>query len=303
MHTATMKRVLYGIIKKMKFLPEKFYLKIYYEYYTGKKLDLNNPIEFNQKIQWMKVFYRPPILTQLVDKYSVRSYVEEKVGSEYLNELLNVYEKASDVKFEDLPDRFVIKGVHGCHFNLIVRDKEKMNPLKARYLLIKWLNKNQYYRGGLEWAYRNVKPRLIAEKYMEEIGQEILNDYKFFCFDGVPRFVQIDLERGVKDYRCYYDMAWKKLPFSTETNPHYQGEVEKPTNLDKMIEVASKLADRFPFVRVDLYNIDGRIVFGEMTFYPSDGRKEFIPDEYNRLIGEYLQLPEIPKGEKYITTI
>ena len=300
---AIMKKILYGILKKMKFLPEKFYVKIYYEYYTGKKLDLDNPVEFNQKIQWMKLFYRPRILNKLVDKYAVREYVKEKIGESYLNELIAVYDRVGEVNFEDLPDQFVIKGVHGCHFNLIVKDKKEMNVLRSRYLLTKWLNKNQYYRGGLEWAYKDVKPRLIAEKYLEEFGKEIMNDYKFFCFDGKPKFVQVDLERGINNYRCFYDMNWQKLPFTMKKNPLYEGEVSKPENFETMIEVVSKLADNFPFVRVDLYNIDGRIIFGEMTFYPSDGRNEFKPDEYNRIIGEYIRLPEIPKSQKYITEV
>ncbi len=298
-----MKKIFYGLLKKMKFLPQKFYVKIYYEYYTGKKLNLDQPVEFNQKIQWMKVFYRPPILNKLVDKYAVRSYVKEKAGEQYLNELIDVYDRVSEVNFEDLPEQFVIKGVHGCHFNLIVKDKQQMNLLRSRYLLTKWLNKNQYYRGGLEWAYKDVKPRLIAEKYLEEFGKEIINDYKFFCFDGNPKFVQVDLERGIHDYRCFYDMKWQKLPFTMQRNPMFEGEVSRPENFETMIDIVSKLAGNFPFVRVDLYNIHGRIIFGEMTFYPSDGRNEFKPEEYNRIIGDYIRLPEIPKGQEYITEI
>lgn len=296
-----MKRILYGLLKKMKFLPPPFYVKIYYEYYTGKKLDLKNPIEFNQKIQWIKVYYKRPILTQLVDKYEVRSYVKEKVGEQYLNDLIAVYERAADVNFDELPERFVIKGVHGCHFNLIVPQKQQLNIFRAKFLLRKWMSKNQYYRGGLEWAYKNVKPKLVAETYLEEMGQEIVNDYKFYCFDGVPKILQIDLERGVKDYKCYYDLSWKKLPFTKKGSTLYEGDVKKPPNFEEMITVATKLADSFPFVRVDLYNIDGRIIFGEMTFYPSDGRIEFIPDQYNAIIGNYLTLPEIPEGQDHIT--
>jgi len=285
-------RVLPGLIKKLKFLPPPVYVRGYYEYYTGKKLNLEHPVEFNEKIQWLKVYYKDPRLTQLVDKYSVRPYVAEKVGEKYLNTLLGVYERAGDVDFTALPDKFVVKGVHGCHFNLIVADKSKLVPWKARLLFRKWLSKNQYFRGGLEWAYKNVKPRLIAEKYLEEIGKEIINDYKFFCFNGRPRFLQIDLDRGKMDYRCYYDLKWNKLPFTTEKNTFYEGEMVRPENFDEMVHVATRLAEGFPFVRVDLYNIDGRVLFGEMTFYPADGRKEFVPDSYNRIIGDYLTLPE-----------
>ncbi|MBT8210192.1 MAG: glycosyltransferase, partial [Eudoraea sp.] len=141
-----MKKAFLGILKKLKFLPPPLYVKIYYEYYTGKKLDLDHPKEFNAKIQWLKVFYKNPMLTKLVDKYTVREYVKEQVGEQYLNELLAVYDKVSEVDFDALPDQFVIKGVHGCHFNLIVPDKSRLKPFKARYLMSKWMHKNQYYR-------------------------------------------------------------------------------------------------------------------------------------------------------------
>lgn len=287
-----LRRLLLGLLKKLKFLPPPFYAKIHYEYYLGKKLDLENPREFNEKIQWLKVFNKDPRLTRLVDKYAVREYVAETVGEQYLNELLGVYDRVSDVDFDALPDRFVIKGVHGCHFNLIVPDKTKLNRVKARLLMKKWMSKNQYYRGGLEWAYKNVKPRLIAEAYLEEMGQESVTDYKFFCFGGTPKFVQVDLDRASGHKRCFYDMDWQKLPFSVKIRSVYEGEVAPLKNFDEMKAVATRLAADFPFVRVDLYNIDGRILFGEMTFYPADSRQDFIPDAYNRIIGNYLTLPE-----------
>ncbi len=298
-----LKNPVYGILKKFKFLPPPFYVKIYYEYYVGKKLDLKNPIEFNQKLQWLKVYYKLPILTQLVDKYSVREYVSETVGEAYLNELIAVYDKVSDVDFDALPQQFVMKAVHGYHFNIIVTDKSKLNRLKSKLLLTKWMHKNQYYRGGLEWAYKNVKPRIIAEKYLTQIGKESISDYKFFCFSGVPKFIQVDVDRTIGHARSYYDMEWKKMDLVTKGINAYQGEMDRPKNYDEMLQVAIKLARDFPFVRVDLYNLDGRILFGEMTFYPTDGRMDFDPDHYNTLIGNYLTLPNIPKGQKYITEI
>ena len=287
-----MKKVFLGILKKFKFLPPPLYVKIYYEYYTGKKLDLDHPEEFNAKIQWLKVFYKNPQLTKLVDKYAVREYVKEKVGEKYLNELIAVYDRASEVDFDALPDKFVIKGVHGCHFNLIVPDKSRLKPLKARYLMTKWMNKNQYYRGGLEWAYKDVPPRLIAERYLSEMGKNVINDYKFFCYSGIPKFVQVDIGRGIENFRCFYDMEWNKQQFVVGNITYYKGELSPPQNFVEMKTVATKLAADFPFVRVDLYNIEGQIIFGEMTFYPSDGRNEFRPEEYNRILGNYLQLPE-----------
>ena len=287
-----MKNIFLGLAKKLKFLPPPLYVKIYYRYYTGKILNLEDPREFNEKIQWLKVYYKDPRLTRLVDKFSVRSYVVEKVGEKYLNELLGVYDKASEVDFSSLPDRFVVKGAHGCNYNLIVTDKTKIAPVKARMKFRKWLSRNYYYRSGLEWAYKNVKPRLIAESYLEEIGKSSLNDYKFFCFGGEPRFVQIDLDRKVSHTRRYYDMEWNPLPFRDTDYPPFDEQLDKPPNFEEMISVVRRLADDFPFVRVDLYNIGGRIIFGEMTFYPADGRLEFLPDHYNKVIGDYIQLPD-----------
>lgn len=292
-----------SLLKKIKTLPLDTYAKIHYEYYNGKKLNLENPVEFNEKIQWMKVYFHPPILNKLVDKYAVREYVEEKVGAQYLNDLISVYDKASDVDFNDLPNQFVIKGAHGCHYNLIVRDKNSLNKRKAQQLMRKWMRRNYYYKAGLEWAYKDVTPKLVAEKFLEEKGKTVLNDYKIFCFNGTPKFIQVDLERSLNDFRCYYDTEWNKLPFYTQNNPFYEGEVEKPENLEEMIVVAKKLADNFPFVRVDLYSINGKTIFGEMTFYPADARKEFIPEKYNKIIGDYMMLPTIPKGKSEIITI
>lgn len=295
------KKIIYGLIKKLKFLPANVYMKFYYEYYSGKKLNLDNPIEFNEKLSWLKVYYHPPILTQLVDKYSVRSYVIEKVGEQYLNELITVYDSATKVDFNKLPNQFVIKGVHGYHFNIIVHDKNKMNKKHARYLMHKWMHKNQYYRGGLEWAYKNVKPRLIAEKFLSEIDDKAIDDYKFFCFNGKPKFVQVDIDRGPNHRRAFYDLDWNKLKFHDELKVAKE-DIEQPENFDNMVDVATKLADKFPFVRVDLYSIKGKTLFGEMTFYPADARFEFYPEEYNTIIGSYIQLPELKAGQKEITT-
>ncbi len=298
--TAILKRFVYGILKKLKFLPPEWYVGIYYEYYTGKKLNLAEPVEFNEKIQWLKVYYKPEILTQLVDKYCVREYVKEKLNEDYLNTLLSVYYKANNVDFDELPERFVIKGAHGYNFNLLVKDKSRLNKTKARYLMHKWMSRNQYYRGGLEWAYKNVQPKLIAETFLEQAGKSVLDDYKFFCFSGKPKIVQVDMGRGEEDVKAFYDMDWKKLPFTKGKGSKYEGELPLPENFGTMVEAVKKLAVGFPFVRVDLYNIEGKILFGEMTFYPGDGRQEFYPDEYNKVVGDYLTLPPL-NGAKFTT--
>ncbi len=292
-----------GILKKMKFLPAEKYLKIHYEYYTGKKLELDNPVEFNQKIAWLKVFYHPVILNQLVDKYAVRSYVEKKIGKIYLNDMIAVYDKVSDIDFDTLPNKFVIKGVHGCGFNLIVDDKEKLNRPKAIYLLNKWMRINQYNRTGKEWAYKDVKPRLLADTFIEEAGRSALNDYKFYCFNGEPRFLEVHLDRTETHLSGFYDFNFEPLPFRDVKEENVISEkLEKPENFEEMISLARILADKLPFVRVDFYSIKGKTIFGELTFYPGDGRLDFYPDSYNKVIGDYLNLPEIPVGQDCITS-
>ncbi|MCL6265275.1 ATP-grasp fold amidoligase family protein [Flagellimonas myxillae] len=285
----------------MKFLPPSFYVKVYYEYYTGKKLNLQNPVEFNEKIQWLKVYYKNPILNQLVDKYEVRSFVEKKIGAQYLNKLIGVYYKASEVNIDSLPNSFVIKGAHGYNFNLIVKDKSSLNRLKASYLFRKWLSRNQYYRGGLEWAYKDVRPKLVAEEFLSELDKEGIDDFKFFCFGGNPKVVQLDVDRGVNHRRCYYNTQWEQIPITRKGFKPMDHQVEPPKNFEKMLDICRTLSKDFPFVRVDLYNLDGRILFGEMTFYPGDGRNDFYPDEYNKILGDYMVLPTIPKNQKYIT--
>jgi len=296
----TLRKIYLAFVKKLIFLPQKTYVKYNYEYYSGRKLDYNNPVTFNDKIQWLKVFYHKKILHKLVDKYAVRDYVKNKVGPQILNELYGVYDKPSDVNFEELPDQFVLKGAHGFHLNLIVKDKSELNLPKTKLLLNKWMHKSNY-RNGKEWAYKNIKPRIIAEKYLKEFGKKVVNDYKIFCFNGKPKYILVYMERGIEDVRCYYDLNWNKLPFTIEKDNYFEGELEKPENLNEMIEVAEKLAPDFPFVRVDLYNINGKVLFGEMTFYPNDGRKKYIPKKYNKIIGDYLKLPEISTGQDVIT--
>lgn len=283
-------------------MPIPQYVAIQYEYYNKKKIDLKNPTEFNQKVQWLKAFYHPPILHQLVDKYAVRSYVEEKIGANYLNECISIHDRVSDINFEELPNRFVMKVVNGCGYNIIVPDKSQLNIRKAKLKLLKWVNKDQYKRSGKEWAYKGVKPRIMVEKFMEEIGHSSLKDYKFYCFNGKPKFVEIHLDRNTDHKSSFYDLNFQQLPFrDVEEHETIQTSIEKPEQFEEMILLAEKLADKLPFVRVDFYYFENRIVFGEMTFYPGDGRADFQPEEYNKILGDMLELPKIPLGQKDIT--
>lgn len=289
-----MKRLGLALVKRLKrIVPAEVYLRAFYEYYTGRPLDLDDPRDFGEKIQWLKLHYRDPRLPLLVDKYAVREYVREKIGDGHLNELLGVWDRSRDVDFGALPERFVLKATHGYGFNIIVEDRDDFVPWKARLRLGRWLLMNQYWRGSLEWAYRHVTPRIIAEAYLDQPGRDGLTDYKFYCFDGKPRLVQVHLERGARHRSCFHDTEWRRLPVRISSAPACDAEVPRPEGFDEMLHLARALAADFPFVRVDLYNLEGRIVFGEMTFYPNEGRRRFRPEPYNRRLGDLLTLPTV----------
>lgn len=290
------------ILKNLKFLPKPLFFKIRYNAYTGKRLNLKNPVEINEKKNWLKLYYHPPILTQLADKYTVRSYVAKKIGHEYLNELYGYYQKVEEIDFDKLPNQFILKAVHASHKNLIVTDKNTLNIEETKKTLHKWLVYNQYQKVGFEWAYKNIKPAIIAEKLLKEDQKRFLTDYKFVCMHGKVIYVQIVLDVDGKEVQVNYNKAFEQEKFIAINREWYQGAIEKPVLFDKMVALAEILADRFPYVRIDFYQIENKIIFGEVTFYPGDGKYEFFPDEYNKIIGDQLQLPKLVNGQKEITT-
>lgn len=296
------KKFILRIVKNFKFLPKTAFLKARYQYYTGKKLRLENPSEFNEKIQWLKLYYHVPLLTQLADKYTVRKYVSKKIGKQYLNELYGVFDSVEAIDLNRFPSRFVLKGTHGSSTNLIVKDKNNLNLDNVKKQMNKWMKHNQYQKVGFEWAYKNIKPRIICEAFLENESSEALSDYKFYCFNGKPKFLFVSSDEKENRKTNFYDLDWKELPFTKEKKEKSAFDFEKPSNFDEMVVFAKVLADKLPFVRVDFYAIKGKTIFGEMTFYPADGQKNFYPDKYNKIIGDYLKIPKIPIGQKSITT-
>lgn len=275
------------------------YLKIAFRIRMGEKLDLHHPVTFNQKLQWLKLNDRKPEYSNLVDKYEVKRIVAEKIGNEYVIPTLGVWDKFEDIDFDSLPNQFVLKCTHNSGGLIIVRDKSKLDIEEARKKINKSL-KHNYYWGQREWVYKNVKPRIIAEKYMEEkrnegryvIGQDIqLVDYKFLCFNGKVQSIFTCTERNSNDGLkvTFFDREWNKMTFERHY-PSSRKTVNRPYNLEKMIKLSERLAGDIPFVRIDLYNINDRIYFGEYTFFPGSGMEEFTPREWDVRLGDMIEL-------------
>jgi hypothetical protein len=271
------------------FLPDKAFIWLHYLQRTGKILNFSNPQTFNEKIQWLKLNWRNELATQCCDKYEVRKFVESRVGPGVLNELYGVYNCVEEIDIEKLPDSFVLKVNHGSGQQILCKNKNSMDWDSAFKLLASWLKKNHYYHAR-EWGYKNVVPKIICEKYLEHNGEPLI-DYKFFCFDGVPRFVEVHKDRCRGRKKNTYDMAWKLMDFKKGASSPIKEKVNQPPHFAQMAQYAAALSKGFPFVRVDLYDIESGIIFGEMTLYPGNGHSRFDPDTYDALFGSYLKLP------------
>lgn len=289
-----MEEVFYNKVKRaiLKILPDKIYLKIKYKHKLGKKLNLKNPQTYNEKLQWLKLYDRKPMYTKMVDKYEAREYIAEKIGKEYLIPLIGVYDNFNDIDFESLPNQFVIKATHDSGSVIICKDKAKFNIGKAKEKIEKCLKYNFYYPGR-EWPYKNIKPRIVIEKYMEDESGFELKDYKFFCFNGKVKCLKIDFDRFTEHKANYYNRKFELLKFGeTICPPDFNKKLEKPKKFDKMIELAEKLSKDITFLRVDFYEIDNKIYFGELTFFPASGFGSFEPKEYDNILGDWLKLDE-----------
>lgn len=267
---------------------EKF-VRIKYRLAMGKKLDLENPQTYNEKLQWLKLHDQRSEYSTMVDKYDAKKYVADIIGEEYIIPTLGIYNSFEEIDFELLPQQFVLKCTHNSGGIVICKDKDHLNKAKAKRFLTKYLHKNPYW-SNREYPYKNVKPRIIAEKFMvDESGTE-LKDYKFFCFDGKCKMMFIATERPKNTKFDFYDTQFNHLPF-TNGHPCSSKELKKPENFEEMIFVAEKLSQGIPHVRVDLYNINGKIFFGELTFFHWSGKVPFEPEEWDYKVGEWLHLP------------
>lgn len=253
-------------------------------------LNLKNPRTFNEKLQWLKLYDRRPIYTTMVDKFAVKEYVANLIGKKYVIPTLGVWDKTEDVEWDKLPNQFVLKCTHDSGGLVICKDKKKLDIDAAIKKLNKSLHYN-YYMAGREWPYKNVPRRIIAEEFMTDKHGE-LRDYKFFCFDGKVKFFKIDFDRQTCHRANYYDRDGNLLYFGEKVcPPDYEKQLEIPICIEQMINTAEQIALKDGFVRVDLYNIDKKILFGELTLYPGSGFGEFEPDEWDKTIGAMINLP------------
>lgn len=277
------------ILDMLYFLPDKAMLKIQYRIKLGRKLNLENPQRFTEKLQWYKLNYRNPLMRECVDKYIVRKYVESKGLKNILVPLIKKYELIEEINLDELPDEFVMKTTNGSGgLNVIVcNDKSEMDieEIKKKLESSDFIFKKN--SGGREWAYYGLRRRIIIEKRLinKQNPEAGIDDYKFFCYEGVPKYIIVDVDRYIGHKRNFYDTEWNNLHIESDC-PKADREIPKPKNLDKMIKVASKLSEDFPYVRVDLYNVEGEIYFGELTFYPWSGYVQYIPDKADYMFGE-----------------
>jgi len=258
----------------------------------GRVPDLDNPTLFTEKIQWIKLHYNNPMYIKCADKYAVRAYVESKGYQPILNELIGVYTQAEDIRLDELPDKFVLKATHGCSWNYICNDKvqEIAQWEGTKQLLDEWLTQD-YAVHGRELHYTYIPPRLICERFLENEDGSDIRDYKIHCFHGEPKLIQVDYERFTEHQRNYYDVDWNLTDIKWVSHGNYTEPEDKPANLKEMLAVARGLSVDFAYVRVDLFNVEGQIFFGELTFTPGSGFTKLEPAEIDAKMGSWWTLP------------
>jgi hypothetical protein len=289
------KRILKAACAKgyFNYLSDRRYIKLVYWLRMNKTLHLDTPQTFNEKLQWLKLHDRKPEYTMMADKYLVREYIAKQLGEEYLIPLIGVWDDPDEIDFDALPNQFVLKCNHNSGLGMcICKDKSQLNIDKAKSELRKGLEQD-YYLTGREWPYKDIPRKIIAEKYMVDAQTAELRDYKFFCFNGKVKCFKIDFDRFINHQANYYDANGVLLPFGEVVcPPDFDRTLEMPHNLRLMIRLAEKLADGIPYVRVDFYEVDAKVYFGEITFFPASGFGPFTPEEWDYKLGEWIKLPD-----------
>ena len=271
-------------------LPDKLFIQLKFFKNFHRLPNLKNPKTFNEKLQWLKLYDRNPYYTKLVDKYEVKKIIADIIGEEYIIPTLGVWDNAEDIDFESLPNQFVLKATHDSGRVIICKDKDKLNKEWAKKEMAKSL-KRDFYALTREWPYKNVPRRIIAEAFIEDPSGD-LKDYKFFCFNGKVEFFKIDFDRFTSHKANYYDLKWNFIDIEEVGFPKDINKIhDTPSNFGKMITLTERLVVSSPFVRIDFYNTNGKIYFGEITFFPNSGMRLFNPKEADIKLGKMIKLP------------
>ncbi|MGH4140376.1 ATP-grasp fold amidoligase family protein [Clostridium sp.] len=277
-----------------KWLKDETYLKIMFRSMMGYRLDLKNPKTFNEKLQWLKLNDRKQEYSKYVDKYAVRSYIDETIGGEFLIPLICVYENVEEINWDIIPNKFVLKCTHGSGSNIICIDKDKLDLEVSKIKLNKWI-KNNWYWFGREWPYKNVKPRIVCEKFISETDNTP-DDYKVLCFNGKAKLIEVHIDRYGNHKQDFYDEKWNKTIISQDgTISDFV--YEKPQQFEKMIQLSEKLASDLYHARIDWFVVRNKLYFGEVTFFDGSGFAPFDQEEYDYLLGSWIDLP-IEKNDK-----
>ena len=279
------------LLNFMKVVPDKLMLKLQYRIKFNRKLDLRNPKRFTEKIQCYKLYYKNDLMPVCSDKYAVRDYVKSKGLEKILVDLYEVFDRPENINFDVLPEKFVMKLSNGSGTNLICRDKSKLDYDKIVTDFV-WFEKKVKANAGREWPYMRSKPVIVVEELLEDVSRVngVPNDYKIFCYDGKPTYVICISDRYSEHCNhLVYDTDWQKIQVASE-GARLGEDIARPENLNEMLEIARKLSEDFPFARIDLYSVNGKIYFGEITFYPWSGYMEFEPDDFDFILGEKFNL-------------
>lgn len=288
------KKIRFALLRLLKFIPDEPMIRFQYWMKHHRFLNLKNPKRYTEKLQWYKLYYRNDKMPICVDKYQVRNYIESKGLSDILVKLYGVYDKAEDIPFDNLPEKFVLKTSNGSGTNIICKDKSKLSRNEMIDKINRFL-KQSSASAGREWAYAQGTPKIIIEQLLEDPNSSdgSISDYKHLCFNGKPEYIVLDVDRFTKHKRNIYDIDWTDLHVASDCPCIEDGrKIDKPLNYDRMIEIAKILSEDFPAVRVDLYNINGHIYFGELTFFPWSGYVQYNPDSFDFEMGDKFILPK-----------
>lgn len=275
-----------------RYTSDRLYLQL--QYYRRNKgwLNLRSPRGITEKFQWLKLYYRKPELRQVVNKYDCRPYVAERIDESHLPKLIAKYDTPEEIDWDNLPEQFAMKVAHGCAMNILCKDKSQLDRAEAIEKLRYWQSiETPCVTRYREWAYGGGSRVIIVEEFLENDEGKSPEDYKFYCFNGEPKFAQFDADRFGNHARGYYDMDWQTMPFDWDLSPKLKEPPPRPKHLDKMIEIARALSADLPFARIDLYEVGDRVMFGEITLYPGAGYGVFNPTHYDKIVGDMLELP------------